>query len=343
MLHKLLPILLLAGCLDAPTLPFDTVQPAVVQPVAKTDTRSSVYRSTDRGRTWTPVGEGLPNDLQVSFLAPLGDQLVLASGNYGLYLSDAAKQNWHQLSTHLLPNLQITALLVEYGVIYAGVYVQGIFASYDLGKTWKPLNLDLKDLAVRSILRISDELWVGTDNGIYASQIGSKAWRQIFAGAQVTSLLEAGKNIVAGTHKGIVMSGNNGGSWNWVRTGSISVNPALADGSIIASFVTPYVVDSHEVETSKDNGATWQPSQQRLPALGYVFETVDMNGVLVCCNYTGIFNSSDDSELIWGFIYPKPTGAIVGMVEQGESYMVGCSVGAEQALEGFGGVRRSPA
>ena len=286
MFHKILPILFICGCFDIqPEMPVETINAAAAvnegrKPAEET---SPILGSTDNGRTWSPVGEGLPKDLIVTFMDTLGQQIVLASENYGIYLSDPQKQHWRHLDTSFLPNLKITSLHVSDRVIYAGVFRQGIFASYDLGMTWVSLNLNLEGELVKSILRVDNELWIGADDGIYALLDGSSAWRQIFNGAQVTSLLKAGNNFVAGTHKGIILSETGGGSWDWVRTGITPLKLTTVNDSIIAIYM------SNEVETSTDGGATWQQMEGNM----HVFDIVSKDGVLICSNQEGVHLSSD--------------------------------------------------
>ena len=124
-----------------------------------------MFRSDDLGHSWTPIGDGLPEDLSVTQLDTLGKQIVLSTSNYGIYISDPEKQHWRQLDTTLLPSTKVGKLLVADGVIYANFHEKGLFASPDLGKTWASLNHNLEGGA-RSILRAGDELWAATGQGI---------------------------------------------------------------------------------------------------------------------------------------------------------------------------------
>jgi hypothetical protein len=128
-------LLLLTGChdaqLDSPMAQASTVGEPKASP-GKTATRPenlvSVFRSDDLGRSWVPMGYGLPEDLLATHLERWGDQLVLGSSNYGVYLSGPGNQSWQQLDTTTLPSTNINNLYVAEGVIYAGVRKQGIYA-----------------------------------------------------------------------------------------------------------------------------------------------------------------------------------------------------------------------
>ncbi len=311
MFQKLLPLLLLVGCLEAPTTPIDTLQSTVNQSVVKKKTLAIMYRSTDEGVTWTPYGEGLPDDLIVESLGMLGDQFLLSSENHGLYLSDPTKQRWQPLNTQQLPSKKITSLHVAEGVIYVGVLWKGIYASYDMGKTWVSLNHNLEGELVKSILRVGDsELWIGVDDGIYALRDGTKAWRQIHKGAQVTSMLRSGDHYVAGTQAGILLSKDSGNSWDWVRKGLTSNNLSLDGGTVTATIM------GGEVEVSNDNGATWKPSLSGQPTLGNTVETVEMSGGLVRYNKPDTPAPQDDFD-VQSLFRTTPTETIIIMARDG--------------------------
>lgn len=295
-------------------------QVAVNQLVVETDAPHPVYQSFDHGITWWPVSEGLPDDLRVSFMAQHGEQVLLATENHGLYISERESQRWRQLDTKTLPGLKITSVLVSDGVIYAGVFKQGIFASYDHGLSWETLNSGLQDLAVRAILKQGDELWVGADNGIYSTKKGSGAWKQIFKGAQVNCLHRNGTNVLAATHRGIVLTINNGQTWNWVQQGEAIWNIAPIGNELVAMHL------SEKLEKSSDNGMSWQPIRDGLPDTLNVFETVEINGLLVCSNPKGVYLSYDNGGL-WVPVFLTKREVFVDIVKIGNVLFAGTVVG----------------
>jgi photosystem II stability/assembly factor-like uncharacterized protein len=327
MFHKLLPFLLLfTGCLDAP---FDTQiasttaadkkaaptdnQTDSVKIVARPDRLVSIFRSNDQGRSWTPNGEGLPENLFVTQLDTLGKQIVLATSNYGFYLSDPQKQSWQQLDTTHLPSLKITTMHVEKGVIYAGMHQKGIFASHDLGKTWDSLNHNLEDESVKSILRAGNELWIATDQGIFALPDGSKVWQQIFDKPHSSGLLKVGENYLAGTYDGIILSSDKGRTWGLVFE---SFNPSrlfVLDGKIIA------LQNDKAAQLSADMGKTWTPMRKDFGDGRHVLTVAKLGNHLMSCRNDGIFQSTGwDGEWkpIYRFSYNEPYGALLNWGEQ---------------------------
>ncbi len=314
MFQKLLPILLLlTGCLDAPLETQIAPQTASDKKAARPESLISMYRSDDLGHSWTPIGDGLPEDLQVAYLDTLGKQIVLATANYGVYLSDPQRISWQQLDTTSLPNLNITSLHVADGVIYAGVLKQGIFASYDLGKSWASLNHNLKDERVKSILREGNELWIGTDRGIYALQDGSEVWREISNKSQTRGLLKVGNNFVAGTYEGIALSSDNGETWNVVNRKTKPSKLKVVDGKIIAIDM------GNEVALSEDMGKTWKPIQDGVVHDNHVFEIVKMENNLMRSQSDGIYMSQDWGKTwkdIYHFSASEPFGVLLTIGRQ---------------------------
>ncbi len=188
--------------------------------------------------------------MQLSQLDTLGQQLVVGTSNYGVYLSDPGKQSWQQLDTTTLPTLKITSLHVANGVIYVGLHEQGIYATQDLGKTWASMNYNLTGEWVKSILRVGNELLIGTDRAFFALSDGTTVWRKTFDKANLSGLLKIGNNIVAGTYEGIISSSDNGGSWHIIHKDFKPSRMFVIDGKIIA---TQY---DYPVEFSEDMGKT---------------------------------------------------------------------------------------
>ncbi len=327
MFHKLLPILLLfTGCLDAPfdtqiasttaadkkAAPTDT-QIDSVKIVARPESLVSLFRSNDQGRSWTPIGDGLPENLFVTQLDTLGKQIVLATANHGFFLSDPQKQSWQQLDTASLPSKKITSMHVEQGVIYAGMYQKGIFASPDLGKTWASFNHNLKGESVKSLLRAGNELWIATDRGIFALPDGSKVWRKIFNKPHSQGLIKVGENYLAGTYDGIILSSDNGRTWDLVFKGFNPSRLFELDGKIIA------LQNDKAAQISADMGKTWAPMRKDFGDGNHVLAVAKLGNLLMSYRNDGIFHSTgwnDEWKPIYRFSFDEPYGALLNWGEQ---------------------------
>ena len=331
MFKKLLPIFLLfTGCLDAPfnnqASPENIAEETPANPTAETtpapnsdnrtyrpDRLASMFRSDDNGHSWTPISEGLPENLALSHMDTLGKQIVLSSNNYGVFLSDPERQSWRQLDTTSLPDNGISSMYVDRGNIYVGVYKNGLYVSNDVGKSWVSLNHNLKGERVKSILRTGKELWIGTDTGIYSLADGSEVWRQISDKPQMRGLLKVGDNFIAGTYEGISVSSDNGKTWNVVNKRIKPSELSVVEGKIIA-------MDTDEgLELSADLGKNWKPIQEGVVHDTHVLEMVKTGNNLLRTQWDGIYLSQDWGKTwkdIYHFSYGEPFGVMLSTGKQ---------------------------
>ncbi len=310
MFYKLVPILLLfAGCYNAPM----NTKPASDKKAVRPESLVSMFRSEDHGRSWTPIGEGLPENLMITQLDKMGSQLVLATANYGVFLSDPGNMSWQQLDTTSLPSNHITSLYVAEGVIYAGILKQGIFASTYQGKSWASLNHNLQYERVKSILRTGNELWIGTDRGLFGLKDGTEAWRQITNKPQTSGLLKVGNNFVAGTYEGIALSSDNGETWNVVNREIKVSKLSVVDGKIIAIDM------GAGLALSEDMGKTWKPIQDGVLHDNHVSDIVKIGNNLMRSQSDGIYMSQDWGKSwkdIYHFSFSEPFGVLLSTGEQ---------------------------
>jgi hypothetical protein len=121
-----------------------------------------VFRSLNTGRSWTPIGKGLPAvpilDLAAVQLGPCPPScsqfpiLYAAVAGNGLYRSVDGGETWAASSAGLPAGdvLSLTVDPVFPSVLYAGSGT-GVFRSVDGGKTWVPLSSGLPQTGVRQV------------------------------------------------------------------------------------------------------------------------------------------------------------------------------------------------
>jgi hypothetical protein len=97
----------------------------------------SLLRSTDDGRTWTHLRDGL---LAGSFAAsPLVEGTLWASREGAVSRSHDGGQTWQSFSIELPPGAFVNALApdpVAPATLYAATWQNGVFKSTDAGETW---------------------------------------------------------------------------------------------------------------------------------------------------------------------------------------------------------------
>ena len=116
------------------------------------DSFVSLWSTRDKGRTWTPIDQGLPTDsgFHVVFVTGLADGSMMAAGTNGLiYRRAAGALSWTKTSSGLpgteecalgqkkiLPGVY-TIVQGQSGRVYAGTR-HGVFLSRDKGISWTP-------------------------------------------------------------------------------------------------------------------------------------------------------------------------------------------------------------
>jgi photosystem II stability/assembly factor-like uncharacterized protein len=135
----------------------------------------NVYRSTDRGSTWTCIDSDLglsANGARVGQIAisPDGDSYVIVSSstsNTALFRSSDFGDNWHRVNFD--STISISQMVVNSeGKVFLGG--NGVFCSTDKGNTWTSVVSGLGGTNVTSLsISNSGYLFAGTANGVYRS------------------------------------------------------------------------------------------------------------------------------------------------------------------------------
>lgn len=293
---------LLLGCSNGPKekatpLPAagEAHRAAIQTPKDTAFTRYAVYASSDKGATWVPVSKGLPEDVQASFFEKKGPEIVLATDNRGLYLSEQNRTTWKDIGRNL-PVPKVTALHVSGDEIYVGLHGKGVYVSTDTGANWRPLNEGLPNLHVRALQKHGDALVAGTDIGIFKRQANATTWSQQFTGAQINSMNQLNGKLIAGTNKGVLLSADGGESWQPIHQQGAVHSTSVAGGKVFAQYI------SGDVYGSADGGATWTPAFYAPRKQSYVYDLTQVNNDYVMSNNYGVFRSPDAGNT-WALVY----------------------------------------
>jgi M6 family metalloprotease-like protein len=246
------------------------IDPTNAETVYEATWSSGVVKSTNGGKTWTPVNTGLPS-LHVRCVAidPMNTQAVLA-GTYtnGVFRSTNGGARWSQLNTGLT-STTVLSLAIDprnTAVIYAAMDAIGIFRSTNSGASWTQMNSGLTSTQVNCIAvdpTNTQTLYAGTSGGVFKSANGGTSWREMSAGLTSTlveSLVVDPKNsevIYVGVYgNGIFGSVNGGASWTQMNSGltstrvyCIAVDPTNTQ--------TLYAGTPGGVFKSANGGANW--------------------------------------------------------------------------------------
>lgn len=140
-----------------------------------------VFRTTDRGFSWTPVGEGLPNATINSIaVSSLDSGVVYVSaagfGKNRVFRSSDAGASWTNI-TGDLPNIPVNAVLLDATgkkpILYVGTDM-GVFRTRDDGLSWERFSSGLPNT------RVEFMAFNPTTGVLVASTHGRSVWRLNF-------------------------------------------------------------------------------------------------------------------------------------------------------------------
>lgn len=148
---------------------------------------------------------------------------------------------------------------------------------------------------VYSSVTASGKIFIGTDNGVFASADDGATWTAANSGMErvsVIALVTDGINLYAGGGAdGVFFSPDNGASWQVRNTGLSSL------------FVTSLFVSSNGIYCgtangefySADNGLTWMPRNTGIPAGYSIYSHIETGDTIYAGSYiTGLFRTTDD-------------------------------------------------
>jgi hypothetical protein len=214
----------------------------------------TIYKSSDRGRSWSRSDEGMPTNSRISAFATLDDS-IFAGTDTGIFISRDNGQSWGPIADAAITSVRIISLTTVRGHIYAGTDGSGLFKSSDKGMTWTP-NANGPAKKVRCLLGVGDTLYAGGDReGVFASKDAGQNWTRLHKGlpdsAQVFALSDVKGKLFAGLYS------NGLYAWNeeqqrWMKVGDISpLVLASIGGTLIAGH------NPGGIYWSSNLGKTW--------------------------------------------------------------------------------------
>ncbi|MES2763337.1 MAG: T9SS type A sorting domain-containing protein [Bacteroidota bacterium] len=153
-----------------------------------------VFKSTNKGSSWTQMGT-ISASGQILFLAaaPSNSLVLYAATSGALYKTVNGGTNWTAITTGLPTGAaQITRMVVDNTdannvfVTFSGYSAANkVFVTTDGGSTWSNISTGLPNLPVNCIIHTNnsnDEIYVGTDVGVYFKDGSMTAWMPFMTG-----------------------------------------------------------------------------------------------------------------------------------------------------------------
>jgi photosystem II stability/assembly factor-like uncharacterized protein len=255
-----------------------------------------IYRSFDKGITWTHLTEGIISS-NVGFLEFTQDGKLLAGFEWmGLYESTDFGDTWKNIYSSAGSN-----------IIFSGASVfisslDGVLYADSLTGNWTYRNQGINELSIKSIIinKLNNqhygEIFIGDERSrIYKSTDNGNSWKFLFKtnGASVSDFVigKQGDIFAATIWGGIYHSSDDGENWNQSSTGLN--DPDVRDIAIDSSG-NIFAGTFSEVYKSTNNGGSWsvcltqnqsvQCSTLVVNKKGYIFAGTIVYGALRSTN-----------------------------------------------------------
>ena len=250
-----------------------------------------IYRSLDNGRTWSSFDQGIPEDATVSGFHARGNKLIAITDFHGVFVSKSGVNQWQPVNLGLPDRVDVNAITMLNDLWVIGTSKHGIFISGDKGNMWSRSNKGLPDIPVRSLISVNDNLFAGTDKGIYVSPDRGMSWSHQFGTGQVNGFTLLNDKIYAALVDGAIVSDDTGKNWKYIYKPH-----TLHDISNDGSFIYAMTLGAGLLKSSND-GLSWEDANGGFPAHRfYTFEVKEANQNLFAAQWHGIYRSTDRGD-----------------------------------------------
>jgi photosystem II stability/assembly factor-like uncharacterized protein len=247
-----------------------------------------ILRSDDIGKNWYTVTTGLEN-FEVTALAWIEDENVMAGTTNGIYRSSDRGQTWHL--TQGSASYEVGALTyLPDGSALAALESGGLLHSSDKGITWNKLENVPANIA-GSAFSVTGEgtlLWGTLGNGILRSTNSGHTWQQVHE-STVLSFAATGNILYAGHSDGMSVSVDDGITW-------ISLpHPPIHDlRRILIVNGQPLLVGAYAGLQRYGKKQAWTS----LPSPGTPLSTIEQisEGCLIASSLEGLARSTDGGQ-----------------------------------------------
>jgi photosystem II stability/assembly factor-like uncharacterized protein len=272
-------------------------------------TSDGVWRSTDRGATFSRAGFPDQNKQIWSFLVDSRDSRRIFAGAspIDVYRSDDNGATWRQLPAPSIPEhckgpfASRVMRMAQHphwpDEIYAGLEINGVMRSTDLGETWTDCSAGLIELAEQPNLKSKivsdttaegmldvhavtinptdpDAVFLAVRMGLFRSADHGKTWKDMEVGrfspttygrdirvsAAEPGTMYSALSVAASSHEGGVYRSDDGGK-SWKRFDKVQVHGTIMSVGLHAADPAQVYIGARyngEVFGTRDAGKTWQ-------------------------------------------------------------------------------------
>lgn len=299
-------VLSLAACqqVEEKALASFTATPAVTTSPGgiKTGAANIVFQSTDSGKTWADISDGLPVGTKPFLFFAGKDELILGDdkGNYTTKTAPMTA-NWEK---ELAMDQQLLSVWSSPSGAIA-INNSGEFFQQQLDqRLWMPIFTNFKSSLGRSVFTAKDgSIFIGADNGIFKSADQGKTWKHVMQDGWAFSMVESNGVLLCNNVGGILRSTDGGETWAVVLyEGGVGIDVEVINGGF-AAITYNAESETRRIRTSTDGGKTWQPIDAGLPPSKLIASIKQVGDALYCGHPKGIYRS-DDQGKSWKLLLP---------------------------------------
>ena len=305
---------------------------------------AGVFRSTDRGNSWTPVNTGLhyePGEgfTGVTAFAQKGDTFYAGTRD-ALHASTDGGNTWHRVPNFRKPE-SISGIVVIGDRIYVGTLNTGVWYSDDDSNSWLQMNDGFIPRLIRELSSVGTTLIAGTNGGIFRKRANEDELTDInddFIGQQVDSFAAMGDLLYVGVGNTPELFRSNDEGDSWTRITAKEMRHTITALAVFGATLYAGTYGSG-VFRSDDKGDSWTAVNEGLTdrtvstllvvnedtvfagtSEDGIFRTMDGGTSWVAVN-TGLTNTSvGELAVIDKTIYAGMSERLVYSVNSGDSW-----------------------
>lgn len=223
------------------------------------------HLSTDLGASWVDLNNGLSLSNNCILSIGVKENNIFLGTSTGAFRSTNNGSSWAAVNNGL-PAVNISNITVTCGNLFAGTYNSGVFLSIDNGEKWTPVTTGLigPALLVKTLIVIGDEIYAGTDKGIWKRPLSDLFNLDVSANAlsiEAPNISKASFNIYANTSWTVSSSETwltpslSAGYGNELIELTASENSVTKSGTASVTVSNKVLPDKTVLVTKQDNGS----------------------------------------------------------------------------------------
>ncbi len=262
-----------------------------------------MFRSEDRGATWSKTGEGVTDPFILSLVTGKDGTVYAGTFRGGVFQSNDHGKSWRAINSGL-KRKEIKTLIAVGDVIYAGT-ADGAYKYNAATKRWSVVTTGLDDILVHALAQGADgTLYAGTSGkGVLRFKAKTAGWVRMRQGLKDHEgmienfirvlTIDPDGGIYAGTFDGgVFRSADDGQTWR-------AISRALPNDSIRGIVFNSrglFVATGHGIFKTTDKGRQWVPLNHGLTSMSVQVLIEAVNGSLYAGTNAGAFRSDDDGK-----------------------------------------------